>query len=52
MEVNTPSPFRTIYAQLKFGLDSDVLGDLLPFVQFKKREKHPVRSVTFSTVAG
>ena len=26
----------------------DVLCDLVPFVQFKKREKHPWRSVTFS----
>ena len=25
----------------------DVLCDLVPFVQFKKREKHPWRSVTF-----
>ena len=24
----------------------DVLHDLVPFVQFKKREKHPWRSVT------
>ena len=30
----------------------DVLLDLVPFVQFKKREKHPWRSVTFSKVAG
>ena len=52
MEVHTPSPFRTIFAQRKIGLDSDVLRDLVPFVQFKKREKHPRRSVTFSTVAG
>ena len=29
----------------------DALRDLLPFVQFKKREKHPSRSVTFSKVA-
>ena len=26
---------------------SDVLRDLVPFVQVKKREKHPWRSVTF-----
>ena len=26
----------------------DALGDLVPFVQFKKCEKHPWRSVTFS----
>ena len=31
---------------------SDVLHDLVPFIQFKKREKHPWRSVTFSKVAG
>ena len=28
------------------------MHDLVPFVQFKKREKHPWRSVTFSKVAG
>ena len=30
----------------------DVLRDLAPFAQLKKREKHPWRSVTFSKVAG
>ena len=30
----------------------DALRDLLLFVQFKKCEKHPWRSVTFSKVAG
>ena len=30
----------------------DVLRDLVPFVQFKKHEKHLCRSVTFSKVAG
>ena len=30
----------------------DALRDLEPFVQFKKRQKHPWRSVTFSKVAG
>ena len=25
--------------------------DLVPFVQFKKRQKHPRRSITFSRVA-
>ena len=29
-----------------------VLRDLVPFVQFKKREKHSWRSVTFSKIAG
>ena len=28
------------------------LRDLVAFVQFKKREKHPERSVNFSKVAG
>ena len=28
------------------------LRDLVPFAQFKKREKHQWRSVTFSKVAG
>ena len=28
----------------------DALYDLVPFVQFKKREKHPWESVTFSKV--
>ena len=30
----------------------DALRDLVPFVQFKKREKHPWRSATFSKVVG
>ena len=30
----------------------DVLRDLVPSVQFKKREKHPSRSVTFSEIGG
>ena len=29
----------------------DALGDLVPFVQFEKREKHSWRSVTFSKPA-
>ena len=28
----------------------DALRDLVPFVQFKKREKHPWRGVTFRKV--
>ena len=31
---------------------SGALRDLVPFVQFKKREKRPWRSVNFSKVAG
>ena len=30
----------------------DALRDLVAFVQFKRREKHPWRSVNFSKVAG
>ena len=30
----------------------DVLRDLVPFVQFRKCEKRPWKSVTFSKVAG
>ena len=30
----------------------DVLRDLVPFVQYKKREKKTWKSVTFSKVAG
>ena len=30
----------------------DALRNLVPFVQFKKCEKHPWRSATFSKVAG
>ena len=30
----------------------DELRNLVPFVQFKKLEKHPWRNVTFSKVAG
>ena len=30
---------------------SDALRNLAPFVQFKKREKHPWKSVTLSKVA-
>ena len=30
----------------------DALRDLVPFVQFKKREKHPWRRLPFGKVAG
>ena len=30
----------------------DALRDLVAFVQFKKRQKHPWMSVTFSKIAG
>ena len=35
--------------------EMDICGalcDLVPFVQFKKREKYPCKSVNFSKVAG
>ena len=38
--------FRQIYHEALCCRDA--LRDLVPFVQFKKREKHPWRSVTFS----
>ena len=42
-----------IKRKYSYKLDKyDILSDLVPFVQFKKREKHPWRSVTFSKVAG
>ena len=30
----------------------DALRDLVPILQFKKREKHPWKTVTFGKVAG
>ena len=38
----------SLFKQHKCG----ALRDLVPFVEFKKREKHPWRSVNFSKVAG
>ena len=38
---------ETIMKKWKFYI-CDVLLDLVPFVQFKKREKHPWRSITFT----
>ena len=37
---------------VKWNSNCDALRDLVPFVQFKKREKHTWRSVNFSKVAG
>ena len=34
------------------GAICDILRNLVTFVQFKKREKRPCRSVTFSKVVG
>ena len=50
--------FRNTAEQLLFNIvlvksiKCDALRDLVPFVQFKRREKHPWRSVNFSKVAG
>ena len=41
-----PNLTKTRWAQC------DAFRDLLPFAQFKKREKHPWRKVTFGKVAG
>ena len=47
------SCFRKMKKNMVFPLFiCGALRDLVPFVQFKKREKHPWRSVTFSKVAG
>ena len=43
--------FHTLKFSYIFG-NSDAVRDLVLFVQFKKREKHPWRSVTFSKVTG
>ena len=40
------------FDELLVKIICDALRDLAPFVQFKKREKHQWRSVTFSKVAG
>ena len=39
-------------SQFSADLICDALHDLVPFAQFKKREKQPGRSVTFSKLAG
>ena len=39
-------------AMVYFQKTCGALCDLVPFVQFKKREKHPWKSVNFSKVAG
>ena len=33
-------------------MNNDSLRDVVPFVQFRKRKKHPWRSATVSKVAG
>ena len=46
LEINFPTSSR------KLAFICGALRDLVPFVQFKKREKHPWRSVNFNKVAG
>ena len=40
------------FSRIDSKLWCDVLRDLVPFVQFKKREKYPWRSVTFGKDKG
>ena len=35
MEVHTPSPLQAIYVQCTMDLDSDVLCNFVPFIDFK-----------------
>ena len=60
-EIPLSTPFHYIHIcsaevdsseAIELKLICDALHDLVPFVQFKKREKHPWRSVNFSKVAG
>ena len=39
---DSPSQLKNLFTR------SNVLRNLVPFLQFKKRKKHPWRSVTFS----
>ena len=41
-----------LFCTTTMGIISDVLCNLVPFALFKKREKHPWTSVTFSKVTG
>ena len=43
---------QTLELLFTIELHSCPLCDMVPFAQFKKRKKHPWRSVTFSKVAG
>ena len=38
--------------KISFKNICDALRDLIPFALFQKREKHALRSVTFSKIAG
>ena len=41
-----------VWKMLIYDIKCDALPDLVSFVQFKKHEKHPWKSVNFSKVAG
>ena len=49
---NSKVGLNTLLLFRKFKIYSDTLRNLVPLVQFKKHEKHPWKSVTFSKVAG
>ena len=46
------APFKADHFFFFFGVVTKNRYDLVQFVQFKKREKHPWRHDTFSKVAG
>ena len=48
MDIKLPN--NVLIITLAFIIVCDAMRDLVLFVQFKKREKHPWRSVTFSNV--
>ena len=49
---STVKAIQNFIENFKIQQHCDVLRGLVPFAQFKKREKHPWRSVTFSKVSG
>ena len=49
---NTAKQWKIDIQSVTMRYRVDVLHDLVPFVQFKKREKYPWRSVNFSKVTG
>ena len=52
VDFDYPSWCLTSWVRSRNCFICDALRDLVPFVQFKKREKRPWRCVTFSKVAG
>ena len=51
MDIIVGESFYQIHST-KLNINCYVFSDLVLFVQFEKREKHPWMSVTFSKVAG